>query len=51
MTIWKFPFEIDDVVLIEMPHDPQILSVQVQHGQPCIWALREAKPWREQERR
>lgn len=37
--IWKFPFEITDDVVIEMPEMPLPLSVQVQDGKPTIWAI------------
>ena len=39
MTIWRFPFEIDDSVLIEMPEGATVLKVECQNGVPCIWAL------------
>jgi len=38
-TIWKFPFKVQDRFELEMPGGAQILDVQVQHGQPCIWAV------------
>lgn len=38
-SIWKFPFEITGEQKIFMPRTAKILSVQVQHGTPCIWAL------------
>lgn len=38
-TIWKFPFVIEDVVTVSMPEDATVLSVQVQNGEPCIWAV------------
>lgn len=38
-TIWKFPLRITDSQEIKIPDGAQILSVQVQDGQPCIWAL------------
>lgn len=41
-TIWKFPFGITDRQYIEMPMGAQILAVQVQGEQPCIWALVES---------
>lgn len=37
-TIWKFPFKITDCIELRMPKSAEILSVQVQHGIPCIWA-------------
>lgn len=36
-TIWKFPLAADG--LVRMPIGAEILSVQVQDGQPVIWAL------------
>lgn len=42
-TIWKFPFRIDDEVAIEMPRDARVLTVQVQDGKPCLWALVDPK--------
>ena len=36
-TIWKYP--IGTETEIEMPQFAQVLSVQVQHTQPCIWVL------------
>jgi hypothetical protein len=38
-TIWKFPFDTVDRFAIDMPKEAQIMSVQEQVGQPCIWAL------------
>lgn len=37
-TVWKFPLEVVDRQTIEMPADARILSVQTQHGTPCLWA-------------
>ena len=51
-TIWKFEFEVDDDIEIEMPEYAQVLHVDVQfqrdpnarvgepaiHEVPCIWA-------------
>ena len=37
-TIWKFPIAVVDTQEIEMPFNALILCVQVQHGQPCLWA-------------
>lgn len=39
LTIWKFPFEINDDVEIEMPMGARILHVDMQNGSPCMWAL------------
>lgn len=38
-TIWKFQLELADRQTVEMPSGSQILTVQLQHGKPCIWAL------------
>jgi hypothetical protein len=38
-TIWKFPLEITDRPNIPMPGGAEVLSVQVQNGNPCIWAI------------
>lgn len=38
-TIWKFPFPIEDHFKIEMPKDAVILTVQMQNGKACIWAI------------
>lgn len=37
-TIWKFPLKITDYQWIEVPLESEILSVQSQHGQLCLWA-------------
>jgi len=37
-VIWKFEFETNDVVEIQMPKHAEILYLNVQHN-PCIWAL------------
>lgn len=39
MTVWKYPFDVTDRFDLEMPHGVQMLSVQVQDGVPCLWAL------------
>jgi len=39
MTIWKFPIKVVEQQIVEMPQEAKILTVQVQYGQPCIWAL------------
>lgn len=40
MIIWKFQIgELADVVEIDMPKGAQILTIQMQHGNPCIWAV------------
>lgn len=37
-SIWKYPLETTDEQIINVPVGAEFLSVQVQHGQPCIWA-------------
>lgn len=37
-TIWKYEIS-PEKVSIEMPKGAEILSVQIQDGNPCIWAL------------
>lgn len=36
--IWKFEIDKNNII-IEMPKDAEILTVQPQNGQICIWAL------------
>lgn len=37
-TVYKYPFEIADIVTVEMPRHAQILSIQCQNNVPTIWA-------------
>lgn len=37
--VWKFPFNVTDRIAITMPKSARILSVDLQRGQPCVWAL------------
>lgn len=37
--IWKFPLELKDESLIEMPTNSEILCVQMQDGDPYLWAV------------
>lgn len=39
MTIWKYPLEIYESQSIAMPEGAEILAVQLQDGNPCLWAL------------
>ena len=39
MTICKFKLKMIDVQQLLMPAGAQILTVQMQHGGPCLWAL------------
>ncbi len=36
--VYKYPVKIDDIQSIDLPQGAQILSVQVQDGNPYIWA-------------
>ena len=38
-TISKFQFEPNDRIEFTMPIGAEILTVQMQNGQPCVWAL------------
>jgi hypothetical protein len=37
--IWKFHLPIEDEVTIAMPWGATVLTVAVQRGQPCLWAV------------
>lgn len=37
--VWKFPLLVQDEVTIEMPKGAELLEVDVQNGQPQLWAL------------
>lgn len=39
MIIWKYPLSSDDIQTIYMPEGARMLSVQLQHGTPQLWAL------------
>lgn len=38
-AIWKFPLIVRDEQWINMPRGARPLSVQVQNGTPCLWAM------------
>lgn len=38
-TIWKFVLKTIDKQELEMPYESEMLTVQTQHGIPCLWAL------------
>lgn len=38
-TIWKFKLEITDIQTISMPVGAEILCVQMQGSDPCLWAI------------
>ena len=37
--IWKYPLLINSYQVYKMPKGTEILSLQMQDGKPCIWAL------------
>ncbi len=37
-TIWKYPLKTVDQQVVEMPANAQVLTLQMQHGSPHIWA-------------
>jgi len=49
-TIYKYPLAITDEQIITMPFEARILTVQVQDGVPCLWALVEPD-WKPEPRR
>lgn len=38
-TVYKYPFDVDDEIVIRLPIGAEILKLDVQRGQPCLWAL------------
>lgn len=38
-VVHKFPLEVTDLQRINLPLGAKILALQVQYGQPCLWAL------------
>lgn len=39
LRIWKYSFEVEDEFTVRMPRGAQILSVQPQYNEVCLWAL------------
>lgn len=39
MTIWKYELEVTDKQWVNMPEGAKILTVQIQNGRPCLWAI------------
>jgi len=37
--VYKYPFEINDEVIVHMPEGAEVLHVDAQHDAPCIWAM------------
>lgn len=38
-TIYKYPLDLIELNEIDMPEQAEILSIQLQNGVPCIWAM------------
>lgn len=38
-SIWKFRLQVADEQIIEMPSNAVVLTVQIQQGAPCLWAM------------
>ena len=38
VSIWKFNLQTIDKQVIEMPVGAELLTVQIQNGEPCLWA-------------
>jgi hypothetical protein len=38
-AIWKYELDLLHLNCFEMPIGAEILSVQTQHGHPCIWTV------------
>lgn len=36
-TIYKYPFQPNDFIEIEMPIDSKVLTIETQHEMPCMW--------------
>jgi len=36
-SIWKFKLEVADSQTVKMPEDAEIICVQIQHGEICVW--------------
>ncbi len=39
MVIWKCILRTTDFQQVDLPMGAQILTVQMQHDKPCLWAL------------
>jgi len=39
VRIHKYTLKVEGTEILQMPKGAQILSVQVQHGEPQLWAL------------
>lgn len=38
-TIWKFLLELTDGQVLMIPEGAEVLTVQLQNGEPCLWAI------------
>lgn len=38
-TIWKFAVPVKDAFELDLPEGAEILTVQIQRGEPQLWAL------------
>ena len=38
-AVWKWPIQFADEFTLSMPVDATVLTVAMQGGHPCIWAL------------
>ncbi|AFR36266.1 DUF7352 domain-containing protein [Riemerella anatipestifer] len=38
-VVYKYPLLVQGVQFVSLPKGAEILSVQEQHGIPCLWAL------------
>ena len=38
-TIWKFPVELKDTFVVQVPAGATVLSVQMQQGRAMLWML------------
>lgn len=39
ITIWKYPLAVTDNQEISLPVGANLLTIQLQNGRPCLWAL------------
>jgi hypothetical protein len=39
LTVYKYNVPLEDVIFLDLPEGAKILSFQVQHNRPTIWAL------------
>jgi hypothetical protein len=37
-SIWKFQLELRDAQSVQIPQGAKLLTVQMQDGEPCLWA-------------